>query len=101
MDGITMDGLQAAEAAVRAVRLADTSTLAGQEFANAAAMLIHACRRGMWKLDATSQSAGDLADQMRHIMQEHRRLWLARNRPGGLDDSTSRLEFCLSEYQTT
>jgi len=31
-------------------------------------------------------------DRLEHIRAEHRRLWLARNRPGGLDDSTRWLD---------
>ena len=51
------------------------------EFANAGRMLRYACDRGLGK------PAG-----MREIIGEHRRLWLARNRPGGLADSLRVLE---------
>ena len=33
-----------------------------------------------------------LAKQLEPLIQAHRRLWLARSRPGGLDDSAARLE---------
>jgi len=37
-----------------------------------------------------------LADELRHLMGEHRRNWLARNRPGGLVDSEARLMRALA-----
>jgi hexosaminidase len=84
MEGITEDGLLAAEAAIdRAMSpLADAKVdpLITAEFANAAAMLRLACAKGRKKeFDADP------------IIAEHRRLWLARNRPGGLEDSVRRL----------
>jgi hypothetical protein len=33
------------------------------------------------------------------IIAEHRRLWRARNREGGLEDSVARLEPLLAEYE--
>ena len=33
-------------------------------------------------------------------MTEFRDIWLARNRPGGLDDSLIRMERMLAEYET-
>jgi hexosaminidase len=40
-----------------------------------------------------------LAASLRPVIAEHRRLWLARNRPGGLDDSAAWLEHLLSCYE--
>ena len=37
-----------------------------------------------------------LAARLAPLVQEHRRLWLARSRPGGLDDSAARLERVLA-----
>ncbi|MGE5608380.1 MAG: beta-N-acetylhexosaminidase, partial [Bacillota bacterium] len=62
------------------------AALIGDEFRNAAAMLRHACRRGRM---------GDrdrLREELSGIIGEHRRLWVARNRIGGLAESTRRLE---------
>jgi hypothetical protein len=70
------------------------AALIRDEFTNAARMLQHACARGL------AASRPDLATQMREILAEHRRLWLARNRPGGLTDSTRVLEQRLHEYET-
>lgn len=64
------------------------------EFAQAARMATHACDRAL----PTNNDA--LAADLREIIAEHRRLWLARNRPGGLADSAARLEARLKDYQT-
>jgi hexosaminidase len=42
-----------------------------------------------------------LAGELRPVIAEHPRLWLARNRPGGLDDSCARLENLLRGYETS
>jgi hypothetical protein len=62
------------------------------EIINSARMLVHVCCRGRWLLDPSSECVEDLAHHVRAILHEHRRLWLARNRPGGLADSVGRLE---------
>jgi hexosaminidase len=71
------------------------------EFANAARMMLHACERGTARLDGTIDSTekrNELASQMRTILGEHRRLWSARNRIGGLHNSASVFEERLREY---
>jgi len=71
------------------------------EFANAARMMLHTCERGTAMLDGTIDSTekrDELASQMRTILGEHRRLWSARNRVGGLQDSESVFEQRLQEY---
>ena len=98
MEGITMEGLEHAEAAIAALPQVRSASLEADEFANAAAMLRHACRRGMWKLAASRRSANALEKELRPIIAEHHRLWLARNRLGGFSDSVGRLEANLSEY---
>ena len=45
------------------------------------------------------QARDALAASLRPVIAEHRRLWLARNRPGGLDDSVAWLEHLLSCYE--
>lgn len=87
---ITADGLRAAAGAVEqimsrlpAARMArPDSALIIDEFTNAAAMLRLACHRGL-------ETA--TPEELQHMVAEHRRLWLARNRPGGLEDSVGRL----------
>ncbi len=68
------------------------------ELRNAADMLRHACRRGRWLLDRGCDSPPAMAQELRGIIEEHKRLWLARNRPGGLSDSTLRLERPVADY---
>jgi hexosaminidase len=92
VDGVTLEGLLAAEAAVdRACSSRLGSGLIADEFRNAAAMLRQACRIGRFKLNDPAITEAILADEAKKIIAEHRRLWLARNRPGGLEDSVRRL----------
>jgi hypothetical protein len=71
------------------------------EFTNAAHMLVHACRRGIALCTGAiedEETRNELAADMRIILGEHRRLWVARNRVGGLQDSPRRLEQRVDEY---
>jgi hexosaminidase len=80
----------------------DDAGVIRDEFANAARMMLHACERGTAMLEGNIDSAekrGELASQMRTILGEHRRLWSARNRVGGLQDSESVFEKRLQEYE--
>ncbi|MCX6996124.1 MAG: family 20 glycosylhydrolase [Kiritimatiellaeota bacterium] len=63
------------------------------EFASAARMVRHGLRR------AAGRPARELAGELPDILAEFRRLWLARNRPGGLDDSGRVLEERLREHR--
>jgi hypothetical protein len=40
-----------------------------------------------------------LRRDMEEIVEEYRAVWLARNRPGGLEDSVRRMERILEDYQ--
>jgi hexosaminidase len=71
------------------------------EFTNAARMLLHACERSsaLWRGGpAGGKARRTLATEMRVVLGEHRRLWMARNREGGLQDSVRGLEARLKEY---
>ena len=61
--------------------------LVAEEWAHVATLLRHAIAVARRKLELPRGDAPDLSA----IIAEHRRLWLARNRPGGLDDSVARL----------
>jgi hexosaminidase len=79
----------------------EDASLIRAEFANAGRMLLHACDRGTAILEGNMGDSGtreSLAAQMRIILGEHRRVWTARNREGGLQDSISVLEERLREY---
>jgi hypothetical protein len=67
------------------------------EFRNSAAMMRQACRYGLAALKSRSLNCPELAPEQRRICGEHRKLWLARNRPGGLVDSARRLERRLTK----
>jgi hexosaminidase len=94
--GMTAEGLASASLAIdeamapldRARMTVADSDLIAAEYHNAAAMLRYACDLGLRELSGRKQ----IDDRLGGIIEEHRRLWLARNRPGGLSDSARRLE---------
>jgi len=68
------------------------AALVQAEYRQAARMLQHACRRVL------QENPAALKTDLQEIIVEHQRLWLARNRPGGLPDSVRRLEARLADY---
>ena len=72
------------------------AALIQREFAWAAAMTKHGCRRGLWGMGEVPN--GDLAEEARWLLEEHRAIWHARNRPGGFPDSQARLERMARDY---
>jgi hypothetical protein len=70
------------------------------EYEHTARLMRHACRRGLLLANGgagiTPQA---LDDDLRDIIREYQRLWLARNRPGGLADSVARLTAARADYQ--
>lgn len=78
------------------------ASLIDAEFANAVRMQLHGIRRVKARIAhrEDAETGKTLAREMRVIMGEHRRLWSARNRPGGLHDSTRVMEKRLEEYET-
>jgi hexosaminidase len=82
------------------MRLPDAS-LIRREYENAARMLLVACALGEFKVamasdrgtaggKGLSERANALAEELRSILAEHRDLWLARNRVGGLEEGSGR-----------
>ena len=77
------------------------------ELSNAAALLRHACRMAIARLEADGGRVEDIPTNIRNeltrdlesIIKEHKRLWLLRNRKGGLSDSVKAMEDLLSLYQ--
>jgi hypothetical protein len=93
--GMTQEGFTAAEAAIDAAadllrqkqaRLPERQLIA-EEFENAMRMLRLCLKIGRERLGF---SQGPLIDRQQ-IIAEHQRLWLARNRQGGLVDSLARI----------
>lgn len=106
---VEFDRAQAvAEEALRDLKDAQMAVPDGElirdEFANIARMAILACMLGKARLaligsrDISGQKA-EMREILRKIISEHERLWLARNKPGGLADSKQRLEARLAELE--
>lgn len=94
---LTPPELDAADAAIDAAaaplrhsrsRRSDAALIV-DEFRNAAAILHHAVDLARAKLAGVNDETS--AQRAQDLASEHRRLWLARNRPGGLVDSVRRL----------
>ncbi len=93
------------EAALGDLRLAQMerpdSPLIGREIRLAARMLRHACLRAqVLSLDeaAAKKRPKELLADVIEWLEEYRRIWLERNRPGGLTDSAARIERLVEEY---
>jgi hexosaminidase len=76
------------------------SDLLALEFSNTARLLLLACKRGSALLagDTSAETQWGLASDLREILGNHRELWVARNKIGGLQDSIWPLEARLDEY---
>jgi hypothetical protein len=76
------------------------ASLIEDEFRQAASMLRHAVRRGRWVLEpgGGEEERKALGADLSEIITNHSRLWLARNRPGGLEDSLSRFKTAQADY---
>ncbi len=108
--GLTPAALQRAQGAIdhalqplaRARSARDDARLIADEFASAAALLRHACQRGLLALTADPAQARalkrHLARDLDMHIAEYTRLWHARNRPGGFRDSVARLEKLRKDY---
>ena len=79
----------------------DESTLVVRELHWVAATLALACRLGLARLEQgrdqplaalPRRTRRQLRQELSPLIDEHRSIWLARNRAGGLADSTARLE---------
>lgn len=110
IDNVTRDEIAQARA-VAEKALADIqqarmsisdADLVKAEFIQAARMIMLGCDRADLRFDIqegkdVTQRKAALADQIREIIAEHERLWLARNRIGGLADSKKKLEDRLAD----
>lgn len=68
------------------------------EFENTARLMRHACKRALFLTDGEGDKQ-ELGDDARDIVVEYERIWLARNRPGGLADSTRALKALRRDYE--
>ncbi len=69
--------------------------LVHDEYAQTLRFLLYACDRASLLFDGDAAGSAGLGARLREIIGEHRRLWLRRNRIGGLSDSVKRLEALL------
>jgi hypothetical protein len=77
------------------------------EVSNAARLLRHACSLAIARLQIPDGKIANISPDVRKemavdlakIISEHKRLWLVRNRQGGLADSAARMERLLEMYQ--
>jgi len=53
-----------------------------------------------WLTSVPAVRRQELAADLEPLIETHRRLWLARNRPGGLEDSVAWLEHLLACYRS-
>jgi hypothetical protein len=112
--GLTADDLERVEAAidtsvesvaVSAMSRADADQITAEVRASADLVLLM-CDDARARLtgDGTIRSVAEpvraaLAARLAPMVEEHRRLWLARNRPGGLDESVEMLERVARGYR--
>jgi hypothetical protein len=55
-------------------------------------MLAFGTRLALWQVGDSGVRKPDLLAERDTIREEYRAVWLARSRPGGLDDSAARLD---------
>jgi hypothetical protein len=83
------------------------ASLVIDELGTAAALVMLLCRDARARLGEDGRLSSvpegqraELALGLRPLIERHRQLWLARNRPGGLDDSAAWLQHLLECYET-
>jgi hexosaminidase len=79
-----------------------------KEFELTVQILRHACHRGMLAVNMATRtnqysspllSLEELNRDLRRFIEAYQRVWLQRNRPGGLSDSVARFDNALKDYQ--
>ena len=81
--------------------------LIDEELRNASRLIVHGARLGKLKLllqskapaGSISKIAADMISDMDEIMIHHRKLWFARNRPGGLEESIKGMQRLKEQYK--
>jgi hexosaminidase len=69
------------------------------EYKLATGLWLHGCKRLLLAAGDEDVSPTEMAVELRGLMEGFREVWLLRNRPGGLEDSLSRLQRLLAEYE--
>lgn len=107
MQVLPVAAVAAAEAALEAALrpLAEATSrrpdadLLRRELELPARLLGHACRRIRHAHDSGAVNPADLRREMAELLEEYRAVWLLRNRPGGLTDSTARFVAMTGEAE--
>jgi hypothetical protein len=111
---MTAEGLLAAEKeildALAILKLAKPqsadSVIIIEETELAANLAIHSIHLGLARLEAkdksteniTAEKKAELEKELKPLIDQHKKLWIVRNRPGGLDDSAGKMENLLKAY---
>jgi hypothetical protein len=95
--------IERAAAPLKRARMArPDAALVSAEFENAVRLALHGCRRGLLALETSSRRTismkRELDRDLKGIIASHRRLWHARNRPGGFRESVGRMESARKAY---
>src|SRR5437764_11691430 len=114
-DGLSIDDLLGVEQGLadavdrlgRATPARSDGALVLDELRAGAALVSLMCRDARLRLEGDGWLSSipaaqrqELADELDGLIAEHRRLWLARNRPGGLEDSVGWLAHLRDCYRT-
>ncbi len=83
------------------------STILKNEINLAANLAVHGIHLGLYRLGAKKLSTKNISpknkqvlyNEFKPLIEEHRKLWIVRNRPGGLNDSAAKLEELLNYYK--
>lgn len=77
------------------------AALVKREYANAGRLLQHACRRALQRIrqDASAARKQELLADLEEAIAEHKALWSARNRVGGLRESLAHFDPLLAAYR--
>jgi hypothetical protein len=70
-----------------------------REYQVAGAFIQHSARRALHLLGEGDSSAGELRTELEQLLIDYQDNWLARNRPGGLQDSLAKFAPALESYQ--
>jgi len=68
------------------------------ELRGAIEMARHGAERGLAAMEPERWDRAAMRPKLQHIIGQHQELWLARNRPGGLAESTDYLRRRLPDY---
>ncbi len=111
---LTIEGFNAAEKEIldaleilkNAKPESEDSEILINETIQAANLAMHGIHLGIARLNAKDKAIenipleikAELKAELKPLIENHRKLWIVRNRPGGLDDSAGKLENLLKCY---